>query len=154
MGTIGYRIKGKIASKEQWDKYVEENTIDMSASKAVKAATTKVKELSVTLPNGLELKGPKEVVEATAKSLGHSLDTVFPEKDFYNSESKGYIRYQDMDSNHLMNVAAKRMTPWLKDLIKDSKVGADFVNGLTGFHGIEKHTTLLATIKELSTRRV
>lgn len=146
MAVIEYRIKGKIASKEQWNEYIKENT------NPVASPVTKTVDLSITLPNGVKLEGPKDTVVEMAKNLGFPLSDLFPEKDYYNSSSKGYVKYSDMDSNHLMNVAAKQMTPWIKDVVKSSKTGAEFLSGIMEWRGVDKHQVLLSSLFELKKR--
>lgn len=115
-------------------------------------ANKPVTKLKVVLPDGLLLEGPKDKVLEVAKREGYSLEEIFPSKDFYHSSTHGPIRISEMQTNHLMNATAKLMQPYLKDLVKSSKFGKDFLQGLSTWRDIDKHKSLLALIHELSKR--
>lgn len=143
MGVITYRIKGKIASKQQWNEYVKENTT-VSNSKQTK--------FNVTLPNGLELNGTLDQLKETAAKLDFKLEDLFSPKEYYLSSTHGPLKISEMQTQHLINAANKLLPDWTKDVVKSSKYGKDFVDGLMSWRGIDNHLNLLAMIHELNQR--
>jgi len=151
MSQVLYRIKGRFVSPETFRLHQDKNE-EVEVKTVAAAKATKESVLKLTLPNGLELSGPHSQVLETAKTLGYKEADLFPEKDWYMSSTHGPIRIADMQTNHLMNATAKKMQPYLRDLVKSSKVGRDFIQGLNDWRGIDAHLNLLAMVHELSKR--
>lgn len=150
---LSYRIKGKFVTREEFHKQVaaEQAKVTEKINKTT-VGIKKENDMNVTLPNGLKLEGTVQQVEETAAKLGFSMDDLYNPREYYKSSTKGYIKVKDMQSQHMMNAVNKLMVPWLKDVAKSSKTGVDFIQGFQDKRGIENHVTLLAMLKELSTR--
>lgn len=122
----------------------------------VKGKFTKMpldKFLKVALSNGIELSGPQEEVIKSAKLLGFDESVLFPEKEYYNSSKMGYLKYESMQTNHLMNAFIKKAHEWMKDVAKFAgQSGPNFVRGLNTWQGLDKHPTLLSLLTELQKR--
>lgn len=144
-----YKIKGKYVTRDAWNAHsLAQAIIDEAKDQGVEL----VANITVVLPNGAKVEGPYTAVLETAKLHGLNEKDIFPEKDWYISSSKGPIRIETMESHHLMNVANKLMGPFLKGLVKNSKVGADWVTGLRDWRGLDNHPQLLSIIHCLNKR--
>lgn len=106
--------------------------------------------MEVTLPGGLLIKGNKEAVLVAIKQMGYSSKDLFPEKEYYESSSKGLVLIKDMATEHLKNAVAKKMTEYIASIKKEATSGRDFVDRLTNWGHLNKSPNLLAMIKELN----
>jgi len=99
--------------------------------------------MRVVLPNGLVLEGSESQVVSTARQLGFSLA-----KDFYLSESKGYVHIKNMNTTHLRNAILKQYRGWVASLsvIRNPRILVTaMMEGLTD-------ATWLAMVKEYAAR--
>lgn len=70
-------------------------------------------QVTIELPNKLKLTGTKEQVIATAQELGFAISVAV---SYYNSESKGMLLIEEMNSAHLRNAILKMHKDWLEGL--------------------------------------
>jgi len=76
----------------------------------------KMDMVTVTLENGMVLRGTPEQVMEVVKGLGFK--TPVDLRKYYNSESKGWIKISDMETTHLKNAILKMYRAWVLELAK------------------------------------
>lgn len=111
--------------------------------------------LSITLPNGIKLEGPADVVSKTLQTLNVKMDEIFPADKYYNSSSKGFTLISGMATEHLKNAVMKSISDYHTTLRKDTTLsGPDFVNALTDWSFISKpeFKSTAAMMRELGGR--
>ncbi len=106
--------------------------------------------VTLTLPNGLELKGKKDDVVKGALAMGYTLKDLYPEKEYYESASKGMLLISGMQTNHLINASHLKVKEYLEHVKKASKTGREYVDNLTSFAALSTFPNLKAMLQELN----
>ena len=101
-----------------------------------------------TLPNGAVITGTLDQVNKVRLALG--FDPLFVDDGVhYNSESKGIVRINTMDTRHIKNAIRKRWSNMISAL--DTSVPAD--KFLESVRAPTRDLTLIGLVAELSKRR-
>lgn len=94
---------------------MENFDIELNKAKRILARLNTIRKetntMQVTL-NGVKMEGTSDQLAAIARSLGVSLNDGI----YYVSSSRGLIRIEDMDDNHLRNAMLKMYREWVENL--------------------------------------
>lgn len=108
----------------------------------------------ISLEDDTKISGPVGSLESTIKRLNLNVDiaSLFPEKEYWKSESRGYVKYSDMATSHLKNVVAKQFGSYIREISKN-ETGEQFYNKLLNHQDIASQVSLLAALLELRSRK-
>ncbi len=101
--------------------------------------------MKITLPNGMTLEGTTAQVQDTIKALNISME----DGVHYLSESKGYVRIDEMNTEHIRNALLKLYRAWAERLDHCSGI-----NLVTVLRNGPNDVTIVGLFKEYTKRHV
>ena len=117
-------------------------------TRLIKKEELKEKTMKDTLPNGMVIEGTLAQVNSVRKALGFT--PLFTDDGIhYNSSTKGTIRIDSMDTQHIKNAIRKRLSSGVSNL--DTKSPLD--EFLRAFTATIADVTLLGLLQQLQLRQ-